>query len=116
MKRLYRSRREKKIGGVCGGVAEYFEVDPTLVRLAAIIFIFATGGGGLIAYFIAWAIIPDRPSDFTGRPERKRSENSSKNYYEENKEADPHYRGAQQTEDNSSGRETERDFTEEKDF
>ena len=109
MKRLYRSRREKKIGGVCGGVAEYFEVDPTLVRLAAIIFIFATGGGGLIAYFIAWAIIPDRPSGSTGRSEKR-----SENYYAENKETDPHYREAQQKEDSSPHQREEKDFTEEK--
>ncbi|MGM0603099.1 MAG: PspC domain-containing protein [Bacillota bacterium] len=111
MKRLYRSRKEKKIGGVCGGVAEYFEVDPTLVRLAAIIFIFATGGGGLIAYFIAWAIIPDRPSESVVKSEKR-----SENYYKENEEADPHYREAQQEEDRPSRQETGKDFTKEKDF
>ena len=46
------------IAGVCGGIAEYFEVDPTLVRLAWVFFSFA-GGAGLLAYIIAWIIVPE---------------------------------------------------------
>lgn len=57
MKRLYRSDKDKVICGVCGGIAEYFDLDPTLVRLAWII-LFALGGSGLIAYIIAAVIIP----------------------------------------------------------
>lgn len=57
MKRLYRSDKDKIICGVCGGIAEYFDLDPTLVRLAWII-LFAFGGSGLIAYIIAAVIIP----------------------------------------------------------
>jgi phage shock protein C len=60
-KRLYLSETNKKIGGVCGGIGEYFNIDPTLIRLAWVILIFA-GGTGLLAYFVAWAIIPRRPS------------------------------------------------------
>ncbi|MGI6777752.1 MAG: PspC domain-containing protein [Acetivibrionales bacterium] len=59
-KRLYLSETNKKIGGVCGGIGEYFNIDPTLIRLAWVILIFA-GGTGLLAYFVAWAIIPRRP-------------------------------------------------------
>ncbi|RME24820.1 MAG: PspC domain-containing protein [Candidatus Zixiibacteriota bacterium] len=58
--RLYRSRKEKMIGGVCGGLAEYFDVDPTLVRLIAVVLLFASGVG-LLAYIIAWIIIPEAP-------------------------------------------------------
>jgi phage shock protein C len=56
-RRLYRSNRDKMIGGVCGGLGEHFNIDPTLVRLA---FIAATmlGGPGLIVYVILWIITP----------------------------------------------------------
>ncbi|HIZ59435.1 MAG TPA: PspC domain-containing protein, partial [Candidatus Dorea faecipullorum] len=42
-KRLYRSRRERLVCGVCGGVAEYFNIDPTIVRLAFLLFVFCAG-------------------------------------------------------------------------
>lgn len=61
-KRLYRSRIERKIAGVCGGVAEYFEIDPTLVRLGWVVAIFCCGGG-LLAYLLAMIIIPEKPDD-----------------------------------------------------
>jgi len=61
MKKLYRSRENRKVGGVCGGIAEYFGFDPTLVRLGAIVLIFIWGAG-LLAYIVAWAIIPERPA------------------------------------------------------
>jgi phage shock protein PspC (stress-responsive transcriptional regulator) len=60
-KRLYRSGKEKILGGVCGGIAEYFNVDPTLVRLLWVFFILAFGTG-LLAYIIAWIIIPRNPN------------------------------------------------------
>jgi phage shock protein C len=60
MKKLYRSREDSKIAGVCGGIAEYFNVDSTIIRLLAILTIFF-GGGGIIAYIIAWIIIPLKP-------------------------------------------------------
>ena len=59
-KRLYKSNTDKKLDGVCGGIAEYFDIDPTLVRLAWIIFT-ALGGSGLIAYIIAALVIPRQP-------------------------------------------------------
>lgn len=55
--RLYRSSREKMIGGVCGGLAEYFDVDVTLIRLIALITLFM-GGAGIILYLAALLIIP----------------------------------------------------------
>lgn len=58
MKRLYRSKRDCQICGVCGGIAEYFDLDPTLVRLALIVFC-AAGGSGVIAYIIAAIVIPE---------------------------------------------------------
>ena len=59
-KKLYLSDTNKKIGGVCGGIGEYFQVDPTLIRLAWVLLIFL-GGTGLLAYFIAWIVMPQRP-------------------------------------------------------
>lgn len=59
-KRLYKSDTNRTLAGVCGGIAEYFNIDPTLVRLAWIIFCFA-GGSGILAYIIAAIIIPNRP-------------------------------------------------------
>jgi phage shock protein C len=58
MKRLYRSRKNKVIAGVCGGIAEYLEVDPVLIRIIAVVLLFV-GGGSLIAYIIGMIIIPD---------------------------------------------------------
>jgi len=56
-RRLTLSVTDKKIGGVCGGIAEYFDVDPTLVRLIAVV-LALFGGSGLFLYLIAWIIIP----------------------------------------------------------
>ena len=59
-KKLYRSKKDQIIGGVCGGIAEYFGIDSTLVRLAFVLFALIEGAG-IIAYIIAWIIIPERP-------------------------------------------------------
>lgn len=56
-KKLYRSDENKMLAGVCGGIAEYFGVDPTLIRLAWVVFSLL-GGSGLLAYIIAAIIIP----------------------------------------------------------
>ena len=58
-KRLYRSNESKVIAGVCGGIAEYFDIDPTLIRLGWVLFSLL-GGSGLLAYIIAAIIIPER--------------------------------------------------------
>ena len=59
-KRLNKSKTDVMICGVCGGLAEYFEVDPTIVRLIAVVLIFGWGSG-LLAYLVAAIIIPKRP-------------------------------------------------------
>ena len=56
-KKLYRSTTNKIFGGVCGGLGEYFEIDPVLVRVLTVIVALATGFG-LLAYIVAWIIIP----------------------------------------------------------
>jgi len=59
-KRLYKSKENRMLDGVCGGIAEYFNIDPTIVRLAWAIFSLA-GGSGVLAYIIASIIIPEKP-------------------------------------------------------
>jgi len=59
-KRIYRSGKEKILGGVCGGLGEYFNIDPTIVRLLWILFCLVWGIG-ILFYFIAWFIIPRNP-------------------------------------------------------
>lgn len=61
MKRLYRSRTDRMIAGICGGLAEYWNVDPSLIRLAVVGTIFLSGGGVLIAYIAGAIIIPEKP-------------------------------------------------------
>ena len=61
-KKLYRSQTDKKLGGVCGGIAEYFGIDSTLVRLLLVLFCIM-GGAGVFAYIVAWLVMPERPVD-----------------------------------------------------
>ncbi len=62
IKRLYRSRKDKVLGGVCGGIAAYLDVDPVVVRLIWAIVALISMGLGILAYIIAWIIIPEEPS------------------------------------------------------
>lgn len=59
MKRLYRSRKERMLAGILGGIAEYFNIDPTLVRLLFVAGIFMSSGGLFLLYIISIFIIPN---------------------------------------------------------
>jgi phage shock protein C len=59
-KRLYRSRNDRKLAGVCGGIAEYYGWDPTLVRVAWIV-LTLLGGSGILIYLILWLVMPESP-------------------------------------------------------
>ncbi len=61
-KKLYKSESDKKICGVCGGIAKYFSLDSTLVRLALVAFCLL-GGSGLLAYIICGIVIPNEPTN-----------------------------------------------------
>ena len=62
MDKLYRSKKNRIVAGVCGGIGEYFKIDPTLVRLLWLFITMVSAGvGGLVAYIIAWIIIPEEP-------------------------------------------------------
>jgi len=63
-KRLYRSNNNKVIAGVCGGIAEYFNIDPTIIRIIWVV-VGLTYGAGIIAYIIASIIIPSRKADWS---------------------------------------------------
>ena len=60
-KRLYRSRTNSMLAGVCGGIAEYFDLDPTLIRLAYIVVsVLSAAFPGLLVYIILWIVIPEQ--------------------------------------------------------
>ena len=61
-KKLYKSEKDKKICGVCAGIAKYFSLDATIVRLALVAFCLL-GGSGILAYIICAIVMPDEPSD-----------------------------------------------------
>ncbi len=60
VRRLYRSTTNKVLGGVCNGMAKYFNMDPTIVRLLWVLFTLV-GGAGILAYIICWIVIPEEP-------------------------------------------------------
>ena len=59
-KRLYRSNTNRVIAGVCGGIAEYFNIDPIIIRIVAIALLLA-GSAGFWAYIILWIVVPKNP-------------------------------------------------------
>jgi phage shock protein PspC (stress-responsive transcriptional regulator) len=75
-KKIYRSESDRMIAGVCGGIGEYFDIDPTIVR---IIFAFILlSGGGLILYIILWIVIPTE-SRVNKEKEYTKQDNNKKN-------------------------------------
>jgi phage shock protein C len=61
-KKLNRSRKNRVIAGICGGLAEYFDIDLIIVRLITLILVLSFGAG-LIAYIIAWIVVPEEPDN-----------------------------------------------------
>ena len=60
-KKLYLSNMDRKIAGFCGGLAQYFDIDSTLIRLIFVVLTLISFGAGIIFYFIAWVIVPRNP-------------------------------------------------------
>jgi phage shock protein PspC (stress-responsive transcriptional regulator) len=60
-RKLYRSKNNRMIAGVCGGLGDYFNIDPTLVRLLFVL-IGLTVGGGFLIYLLLWLILPEEPA------------------------------------------------------
>ena len=61
-KKLYRSRTDKRIAGVCGGLAEYFDMDATIIRLILVALVLMAGTG-ILAYIVAAFVIPENPNE-----------------------------------------------------
>jgi phage shock protein C len=59
-RKLYRSRTNRQVAGVCGGLAEYFGMDPTLMRVLFVV-LAVLGGSGLVLYLALWIIVPNAP-------------------------------------------------------
>jgi phage shock protein C len=60
-RKLYRSRSNRRVAGVCGGLAQYFNLDPTLIRILFVV-LAVLGGSGLVLYVAMWIIVPNEPS------------------------------------------------------
>jgi phage shock protein C len=59
-RRLYRSRTDRKLAGVCGGLAQYFNTDATLMRVLFVV-LALLGGPGLVVYLVLWIVVPEEP-------------------------------------------------------
>ncbi len=75
-KKLYRSRIDRMIAGVCGGLAKYFDIDPTIVRVLFVVSIFI-GGGGIIAYIILWIVVPEEQIIFQSAGQASQTDSDS---------------------------------------
>ena len=67
-KRLYRSTTDRKIAGVCGGLAEYFNIDPVIIRIIAVVLLLPGGLPGVVPYLILWIIVPEDTHSTAARP------------------------------------------------
>lgn len=61
MKKLYRSKTDRKLAGVCGGLANYFNIDSTLIRVGFVLLALPGGLPGVLPYLILWIVIPEEP-------------------------------------------------------
>lgn len=85
-KQLYRSREDSVIGGVCGGLAEYFDLDPSIVRLLAVIIAIIGNAAAIIAYIVMWAVVPEKPLDESMGGTDNPSDSTSSRVYSANRE------------------------------
>lgn len=82
VKRLYRSRTDRQISGVCGGLAAYFDVDPTLIRIVFVA-ISLMGGPGLLLYIVLALVVPEEPAFYTPPAKRKNEQYPVEEFVEE---------------------------------
>ena len=71
MKRLYRSKNDRMLGGVCAGLGEHFDIDPTVIRLVWAVITVLSIGTGVLVYIIAWILIPEEESSSTEQKTQK---------------------------------------------
>ena len=91
-KRLYRSRIDRMIAGVCGGLAKYFDIDPTIVRVLFVVSIFI-GGGGILAYIILWIVVPEEQIIFQSAGQDSQSYQSDSDSEESNSNTSQEFKG-----------------------
>lgn len=60
-KTLYRSKTDRKIAGICGGLGKYFKIDPTVVRVIFVLLLLPGGLPGILPYLVLWVVIPEEP-------------------------------------------------------
>ena len=111
-KKLYRSRDDRMIAGVCGGIADYFNVDSSLVRLA-VLFIFLFQGIGLIAYIIAWLVMSEEPARNEYRMPDEHYIEDQRKQQKENQQRENNADRAQTADENSnqsSKKESEKEY------
>ena len=91
-KKLYRSTKDKMLGGVAAGLAEYFDIDPTLVRVLFVVTLFL-GGTGILAYIILWIVVPEEPIviPFAGTPDEKTEKENAESKSEGQFDAKAYY-------------------------
>lgn len=77
VKRLYRSRNDRLLGGVCAGLADYFNIDPTIMRLLYILLCFVSLGSGVLIYVVLWVIVPESKV-YHMPPNRNKDDNASR--------------------------------------
>ena len=65
MKKLYRSKKDRILGGICGGLGEYADIDPTLIRIFLVILIVFSWGMFFLIYIITWIIMPQAPDEYS---------------------------------------------------
>lgn len=70
-KRLYRSTKDKMIAGVCGGIAEYWNWDPTIVRVVFALMLLPGGAPGFLVYIVLWAVVPESPAKAPAKKSKK---------------------------------------------
>ena len=83
-RQLYRSSHNKVIAGVCGGVAEYFEIDPTIVRVVWLLLAFP-GGIGLLAYIVCWLVMPESNTLLRGSDQHYENSHQSREDLDKNR-------------------------------
>jgi phage shock protein C len=71
MKRLYRSKNDRMLGGVCAGLGEHFDIDPTVIRLVWAVITVLSIGTGVLVYIIAWILIPEEETDSSDQKTQK---------------------------------------------
>ncbi|MGI6443387.1 MAG: PspC domain-containing protein [Candidatus Dojkabacteria bacterium] len=77
MKKLYRSKKERYISGVCGGIAEYFDIDPIIPRLIFVLLLLGEGSG-LLIYLILWLVLPEKPDKVVKKKAKTKKEGQQK--------------------------------------